>query len=292
MGFVPHTPDAGPGSFPPPVQIRNGLCKLPVFRPVALKMLKLVANDQAEVQNVAALLRSDPALSAQVLRVANSAIYGNAHHIDNLARAILVLGFERTRALTMTVALRSFLHQPEKAESVGACWQHSVATAMLAEELAPLFDIKGDEAYTAALVHDIGRLGLLMAYGDWYTPILEGPHENIGACLESERNLLEMDHCQAGLWLTQRWGFPPAYSRVAGCHHDDLPATRNDLTSLAHIACLFADALGFPAVTWSRIPSISAVVAQLPVTPWTRYTFQEDEIRSRIVKQIGSVDQA
>jgi putative nucleotidyltransferase with HDIG domain len=265
---------------------------LPVFRPVALKMLRLVANEQVEVQSVAGLLRSDPGLCAQVLALANSAIYGNTHHIDNLPRAILVLGFERTRSLTLTVALKSFLRYPGKAKTMENCWQHSLATALVAEELAPSFGIGKDEAYTAALIHDIGRLGLLMAFGEWYTPILEAAHDSARACLESERSLLDMDHCQAGFWLTQRWGFPPAYSRVAGCHHDDLSATWNDLASLAHISCMLADALGFQAVAWIQPPSTPAILAQLPVNPWNRYTFQEEEMRIRIGRQIASVEAA
>ncbi len=275
---------------PPGMQARTDLCKLPVFRPVALKMLKLLANEQAEVQNIAGLLRSDPALSAQVLAAANSAFYGNSHHIDNLPRAILVMGFERTRALTLTVALKTFLHQPLNARTMGRCWQHSMATALLAEELAPLFEIDRDQAYTASLIHDVGRLGLLLAYGERYTPILETAHATLAGCLEAERNLFQMDHCQAGLWLTQRWGFPPEYSRVASCHHDDLPAAKQDPASLTHIACLLADALGFRAVACDRAPSTAELLPRLPVSPWTRYTFQEEEMKARIAKQIASVE--
>ena len=65
-------------------------------------MLNLLANQQAEVRSLAGLLRTDPALSAEVLAVANSSFYGTPQYIDNLARAILVLGFERTRSLTLT----------------------------------------------------------------------------------------------------------------------------------------------------------------------------------------------
>ncbi|HTQ53732.1 MAG TPA: HDOD domain-containing protein [Bryobacteraceae bacterium] len=279
-------------SVPPPVQARAGLLKLPVFRPVALKILRLVANDQVEVQNVAGLLRADPGLSAQVLAVANSALYGNARHIDNLSRAILVLGFERTKALTLTVALKSFLRYPGKIRRMENCWQHSLATALIAEDLAPIFGLGKDEAYISALIHDVGRLGLLMAFRDWYVPLLDAPHESVRACLESERSLLEMDHCQAGFWLTQRWGFPPAYSRVAGCHHDDLPAARNDLVSLTHISCDLADALGFPAVIWSRPATTAEILAQLPADPWWALGFQEEEIKGRIARQIANFEAA
>ena len=129
-----------------------------------------------------------------------------------------------------------------------------------------------------------------MAYGERYTPVLETRHVSVSACLESERSLFQMDHCQAGLWLTQRWGFPPEYSRVAGCHHDDLPAAKQDLASLAHIACLLADALGFQAMAWAQPPSVEPLLSLLPVSPWNRYTFQEEELKCRIGAQISSVE--
>jgi HD-like signal output (HDOD) protein len=66
------------------IPVRTALCQLPAFRPVALKFLKMLANEEAEVQKIAALLRSDPALGAEVLTVANSAGYGHSHHVDNL----------------------------------------------------------------------------------------------------------------------------------------------------------------------------------------------------------------
>ena len=72
-------------------------------------MLELFASDEVNVPHVAALLRTDPLLSAQLLAAANSALYGSQHHVDNVARAILVLGFERAKAVTMTVAMGSFL---------------------------------------------------------------------------------------------------------------------------------------------------------------------------------------
>lgn len=287
MGCAPQSPSTAAGIFPPGIQARNGLCKLPVFRPVALKMLKLLANEEAEVQGIAGLLRSDPALSAEVLTVANSALYGRPQSIDNLAHAVLILGFERTKSLTLTLALRSLLRRPTNPQAVEGCWRHSMAAALLAEELAPLYQVTKDQAYTAALIHDVGRLGLLMAYGEWYAPLLESRYNTVAGCLESERRLFQMDHCQAGLWLTQRWGFPPEYSRVAGCHHDQVPAAQQDLASLAHTACLLADALGFPAVVFADSPSAAEIVSQLPAHPWQPYAFHEQELKDRIDKQIA-----
>ena len=290
VGCVTQTRDGGRIAVSPAIQARSGLCQLPVFQPVALKMLNLLANEEAEVRGVADLLRSDPALSAEVLAVANSAFYGAPRHIDNLPRAILVLGFERTRSLTLTLALRSFTRHSANPKIMQACWAHSMASALLAEEVAPLYEIAKDRAYTAALIHDVGRLGLLRAYGERYAPVFASRHDTVADCLESERSLFEMDHCHAGLLLTQRWGFPSEYSRVAGCHHGELPAAKQDLVSLTHTACLLADALGFPAVALAQTPSTAEIVRQLPANPWNPYTFQEEQLKKRIAKQIASVE--
>jgi len=253
-------------------------------------MLKLLANEQTGLQGIAGLLRTDPGLSAGVLAAANSALYGNPHTIDNLARAILVLGFERTKSLTLTVALRSFLRHPANRPLMEACWRHSVATALLAEEWASLYEVPEDQAYTAGLIHDLGRLGLLMAYSDRYTPLLETQHDTVVDCLGAERSLFHMDHCQAGLWLTQRWGFPSEHSRVAGCHHNELHATTRDPAALSHAACLLADALGFCAVAVAQAPSAAEVFQQLPSSPWHPYVFNEEELKRRITKQIAAME--
>jgi len=290
VGCMRQTEASARDAVHPGIQARNGLCRLPVFRPVALKMVKLLADEEAAVQGVAGLLRSDPGLSAEVLALANSAFYGKACPIDSLARAILILGFERTRSLTLTVSLRSFTRHLTNTKVMEGCWRHSLATALLAEELASLYEVSKDQAYMAALMHDVGRLGLLMAYGDRYAPVLETRHNGLADCLESERELFQMDHCQAGLWLTQQWGFPPEYSRVAGCHHDGLAGSQGDLASLTHVACLLADALGFPAVALAQAPSATEIVAQLPAKPWNPYVFNEEDLKRRIGRQVATVE--
>ncbi len=125
---------------------------------------------------------------------------------------------------------------------------------------------------------------------DRYAPALERRHQSVAACLEVERNLFQMDHCHAGLWLTQKWGFPPEFSRVAGCHHEQLAGRPRDLASLACAACLLADALGYAAVISDLTPTAAEIAAQLPVSPWNRFVFQEAEVAAYVAKQLALVD--
>jgi putative nucleotidyltransferase with HDIG domain len=171
-----------------------------------------------------------------------------------------------------------------------ACWRHSLATALVAEQLAELYGVSMDQAYTAGLMHDVGRLGLLMIDGERYAGALNRRHHHIGDCLDAERVLFQMDHCQAGLWLTQKWGFPPEFSRVAGCHHEELAGRPRDLASLACAACLLADALGYAAVICEEVPSADEIATQLPMSPWNRYVFKGAELGDCVARQIALLD--
>jgi len=82
--------------------------------------------------------------------------------MHSLRHAMALLGLDRIKSLAVTVAMRGFLGKPNPL--IYQCWQHSVACALVCQELSPIFGLSGDRAYTAGLMHDIGRLGLLKTY--------------------------------------------------------------------------------------------------------------------------------
>src|SRR5436190_17168665 len=151
-----------------PIHATAGLCRLPQFRPVALKLLKLVSNEDADFKAVANLLSSDPAFSAEILALANSPLYAGSSPTTSLTRAIVVLGLEKTRSLTLHVAMQAFVANVQMTPELQGSWRHSLACALAAEELAPLYGLSGDHGYTAGLMHDLGRLGLIKAYPGAY----------------------------------------------------------------------------------------------------------------------------
>jgi len=111
------------------------------------------------VARLSSVIETDPALAAEVLFLANSPLFGFPSKMEVLPRAIAVLGLDRIQALAMTVAMRAFV-------SVGGplvrqCWRHSAASAVIAERISSVFGVPGDQAYSAVLLHDIGRLGLV-----------------------------------------------------------------------------------------------------------------------------------
>src|SRR5450432_269242 len=132
------------------------LCRAPAFRPVAIKLLQLFRNEDVSVLEVSQLLKSDPGFSTEMLTMANSAAHGSSHRIHTIERAVVMLGLERTRSLATKTALDSMIRGLGGSSTVRNCWRHSLATALIAQWLAPFYRLHPDRVYTTGLMHDIG----------------------------------------------------------------------------------------------------------------------------------------
>jgi HD-like signal output (HDOD) protein len=223
------------------------LCKVPVFRPVAVKLLQVLNGEEVSVAHVAKLLSSDPAFSAEVLTMANSAGYGLRNRVNTIERAVMVLGTERTRSLATRIALHGLVSAAGPGSAIDACWGHSRATAVIAEWLAPFYHIHPDRAYTAGIMHDIGRLGLLSAEPKQYPLLLSTTSGANSDLLAAERSAFKVDHCEAGFWLTKTWGLPEEFWAVCAEHHLEKNKTRTQISDLVRLACALAQALGHKA---------------------------------------------
>jgi putative nucleotidyltransferase with HDIG domain len=269
-----------------PIDATAGLCRLPQFRPVALKLLKLVSNDDVDFSVVAKLLASDPAFSAEILVLANSPLYATSCPTTSLTRAIITLGLERTRSLTLTVAMQAFVANVQMTPELQSSWRHSLACAMTAEALAPLYGLSGDHGYTGGLMHDLGRLGLMKAYPGSYAALLRNSFDSASRVLEAERALFQMDHCQAGAWLTRSWGFPAEFQTLIEHHHFGRYGREQGIAGLTAAACSLADALGFQSVRCSFPDGIEEIVGSLPGSP----RIDLEDLRERIAERLQSVD--
>src|SRR6266568_314824 len=107
------------------------LKNLPPFRPVAVKLLRLTAQDDVPLDRIQAILRTDVAFSAEVLRLANSALIGSRHEVRSVAHAVGMLGLARLKGLSMTVALRDFLSSATNNISMQLFWKYNLATAVV-----------------------------------------------------------------------------------------------------------------------------------------------------------------
>jgi hypothetical protein len=131
---------------------QNALTSMPPFAPASMRLVELLSQDDAVVEQVAALLRLDADVIAEILRLANSPTFGFERQIRDLAHAIVMLGTRRVKALIATVELKQSSHG---GGGMQGYWRHSVAAGLLASELASSRAVSPDDAYTAGLLHEL-----------------------------------------------------------------------------------------------------------------------------------------
>ena len=264
------------------------LKSLPPFPAVALQLLSVLDDDEVPMKKIVALLRIDPALSAEILRVSNSALYGLSRRVDNVSHAIVVLGTEVVKRLALTVASGRFSHSFLRNQGLRICWDHSVACALIAEELAQEIDVAKDRAYTAGLLHDVGRLALLACYANEYENLLVVARENDFDELECERQLFDIDHCAAGEWLGRQWNLPQDFVDAIGHHHTAEAADRSML-SVITAANAVADTIGFNVLQIPPKSTVAEVIANLPIADHDALADKLENYSETIRNTIGAV---
>jgi putative nucleotidyltransferase with HDIG domain len=222
--------------------------------------MQITADDSAHLAQVRDVLRMDAAFSAEVLQLANSPLLGARYEIKSILQAVAILGLERIKALTATLALRMFL-TGKPSDVLQACWRRNLAVAIISERLARYVDMDRDTCYTAGLLHDIGRLALLWTSPGAYSEILTNSEIESSDLLEREKEAFGIDHCTAGEWILTEWGFPPELREVALRHHRR-PSPEKGLLPVVFTARRIADVFGFRAQP--HAPDLAEVVEVLP----------------------------
>jgi HD-like signal output (HDOD) protein len=266
------------------------LIDLPPFPAVAMRVLNLLARDDVGMRELTREIQVDPSLSAEILTLANSVLFGFRTEIKNVLQATALLGAQRVKAIALTIAMKTYLMESFQIPALLACWRHSLACALLAEDLAKVSLIEKDFAYTTGLLHDIGRLALGMIKPLEYANLLGSSEEKPFDALAQERELFGMDHCQAGRWLTQAWKLPKLFTEVTARHHENPPGGKFDIVAVVHRSCQMADALGFEAVRPLHPVSFQEILQSLPARERGRYKPDPEQLAMNVAMKIASLE--
>jgi putative nucleotidyltransferase with HDIG domain len=237
---------------------------VPPFPSVAQKILALVSSEDTSPHEIGELVKLDPSFSAELLRFANSALFGARREVRSLTQAIVLLGMERVKTMAMLVVVNRIVKSSLRVQELRKVWLHSLATALLAEEVGPRLGVNRDTAYTAGLLHNLGTLGLMSAYPDEYARMLSVSGEFGFDLLQTERDLFEIDHCAAGAYLAQDWDFPDELAAAIAVHHDAPGRLRRGLDNLVQVSWRLADSLGFAAFAPEREWQYEELLDYLP----------------------------
>ncbi len=210
-----------------------------------LKMLKDSETSAAEIEDV---LRYDPGLTANILKLTNSAYFGIPSKVSSVKQAVVLLGWKRLLQLVMTMCMSTVMKKPIPGYDLphGELWRHSVAVSVAAELVVKELKISNvDEVFTAALLHDVGKLVM----GEFVRDDLQQIEEMVakGIAFEvAEFIVLGTDHAHIGARILEKWAFPEDLINAVGRHHD--PETCENhctFSDIVHIANILGMMIGY-----------------------------------------------
>lgn len=212
--------------------------KLPSAPEIARRTLATVNRDDASLGDLVTLIARDQALAARLLRIANGAFFAVRGKVTSIPQAVTLLGFARVRDLVLGLSVWGAL----EGTSASArrfrtrLWVHSSMVAAAARMLAAR--TRGDEAaaFTAGLLHDVGKLVLGLRLGESYWELLEDAHDDGGAAA-AEAKSFSCDHATVGAWLLQLWGMPSELVEPVAFHTAPIATEIGlDTTSIVAVA--------------------------------------------------------
>lgn len=266
------------------------------------QIIQSMLDEDINIAQLAAQIAQEQAIVVRTLRVANSPFYGLSRQVDNLESAIIILGFRTIRNIAFGVSLT---HAFKKTSTFNqhTFWQHAIAVGSAARHLARLKKQNTEMAFTAGLLHNIGKLALGSVFSEEYKAVMAYQETHDVPLLTAEKTILGLDHTEIGAHLTKTWNLPPSLiDVVAFCHHPsqtnaktadyaekadfaecaDSARIPNTTTDIIHIARAIAPALHLA----EKDPKHTAV-PPLDDGAWRRLSFNPDDLSATFANIIN-----
>lgn len=195
---------------------------LPPVPHVAAKMMELVAREDTSVRELQKVISADQALTARILKMANSVFYSFDQKITTLTHAIVILGFRAVQSMAVAASSRSLF--VKKGAQFGLkeklLWEHSMAVAMGSRQVARQVGYENEEAaFVVGLLHDIGKAVLNQVIPKKYSRIVEQVYNDGKSFAEVEQEVLGFDHSHIGALIAQKWNFDWDMVETIAYHH-------------------------------------------------------------------------
>jgi len=205
----------------------------------ATKLLPLLENADSSTSEIESILKYDPGLTANILKLTNSAYFGIPTQVSSVKQAIILLGWKRLLQVVMTICMSPLMQKtiPGYDMPRGELWKHSIAVSVAAEILVKTLKIRdADEVFTSALLHDVGKLIL----GSFVKEDLEQIEAMVmkGISFDvAESMVLGTNHAEIGGQILRKWSFPIELVNAVQWHHDPESCKQScTLSDIVHVA--------------------------------------------------------
>jgi HD-like signal output (HDOD) protein len=229
-----------------PQELLRGYVEVSTLPLVYTKLNEAMNDPRRSLNDIAMIISEDAGLSARLLRIVNSALYNFPTRVESVPRAVTIIGTQQVRVLALATSVLSlFKGVPEDLVTMDSFWRHGIATGLAARALATFRRSPDPEFYfTAGILHDIGRLLLLMKAPEETREAMVRAREQSRLLCLTEREVLGFDHAAAGRALSQVWKLPARMEEISAFHNSPGSATKYPMeTALVHVADIIAHAM-------------------------------------------------
>ena len=207
----------------------GGSQNLPSLPHILLKLIEVCNQKEAGIKDLAQVINMDPSISERVLRLVNSASYSLKHNVTSVDQALLLLGMDAVKNIALSASIYQVFNKTKGslAFNVKLFWWHSLNCGVVARIMAQKLKYPSpDEAFLAGLLHDIGKLVLLVNFREEYTKILESANRQTSLLLKGELKLGDT-HSAIGAWLIGRWNMRSFIPDAIRFHHEPVERIMN-----------------------------------------------------------------
>ena len=214
-------------THPKPFPIDKGF-EIPSIPLVLVKIIQSLDADTSSARELEELILHDPALSARILRLANSAFYCFRARVKTISHAITLLGMNVVTSLAIGINIFDTFTKGSRSEAkhINQLWTHSCGVAVLVKEIWARrsgIQKEGEFAFLCGLLHDLGKMAFFKTYPGHYSSIFAVAKSETDPAISSyEQENYGVDHAMVGELLAKQWGFPPELVGVIRKHHDPL----------------------------------------------------------------------
>lgn len=205
----------------------------PALPTTVSKVMAVTGNPDSSAQDLMEAILPDQAMCLTILKIANSAFFGLPRKVSTIDKAVMVLGFNEIRNIILGKAVFNSFREIYRSnrELIDLFWEHSFITGLAAKIIAEELRISASESFIAGLLHDIGKLAMLICLNGTYAPLLEpSPAHHVNQ-YRKEAELFSISHDEVGYRLLKRWLFPESLLETIGYHHNPLASSGHALTA-------------------------------------------------------------
>lgn len=221
----------------------EALKSVPTLPGIFKKISRMMDSSETATEDVAKIIASDQALSAKVLRVVNSALYGFPGRISNVTHALIILGFDVVKGLVLSTSVFDMM----LAKGFHGLWRHSLGCAVAAGIIARKTNHPNpEEVSVAGLLHDLGKVIIAIELPEEASRLEQEVEERQIPTYKAEEEILGFSHANVGQWLSEKWNLPNNLADPITYHHKPNLSTFSKMpTAIVHVADILVRGMGF-----------------------------------------------